>query len=225
MIHKNDNSTPHAASEYDTHISKTIPYYDSFHTETLKLVKTLYPAPATWLDTGCGTGTLVSHALHQFPSTRFFLADPSEKMLSIAKEKLETATISFFHAPTAAITIDVPITVITAIQSHHYLSMPERKEATQVCFDLLQPQGVFITFENICPTTDKAIQIAKDYWRSFQLEAGRGDQTVMMHLKRFGTEYFPITILDHIQLLLETGFNTVELFWYSYMQAGFYCIK
>jgi len=45
------------------------------------------------------------------------------------------------------------------------------------------------------------------------------------HLKRFNVEYFPINIEEHLSLLRKSGFSVVEMFWYSYMQAGFYCIK
>jgi tRNA (cmo5U34)-methyltransferase len=45
------------------------------------------------------------------------------------------------------------------------------------------------------------------------------------HFERFDSEYFPITIEEHLKLLRACGFKTVGLFWYSYMQAGFYGIK
>jgi tRNA (cmo5U34)-methyltransferase len=54
---------------------------------------------------------------------------------------------------------------------------------------------------------------------------GKSQEEVDKHLARFGVEYFPITIEDHLKLLKETGFKNVELFWCSYMQAGFYGIK
>jgi len=44
-------------------------------------------------------------------------------------------------------------------------------------------------------------------------------------MQRFDVEYFPINIEEHLKLLRKTGFRIVELFWYSYMQAGFYGIK
>jgi len=45
------------------------------------------------------------------------------------------------------------------------------------------------------------------------------------HIKRFDSEYFPITIVEHLDLLKETGFGDINLFWYSYAQAGFYAVK
>ena len=71
----------------------------------------------------------------------------------------------------------------------------------------------------------RSIEIGMKYWKNFQESRGRDEKEVEIHLKRFDVEYFPITINEHISLLKKSGFRVVELFWRSYMQAGFYCIK
>jgi tRNA (cmo5U34)-methyltransferase len=86
---QSENSTPHTAETYDQQVRRTLPYYDCFHDETLNLIKAAGVTPKTWLDTGCGTGTLVQKALEQFPETHFLLADPSPLMLQEAKQKLQ----------------------------------------------------------------------------------------------------------------------------------------
>ncbi|WP_431063875.1 class I SAM-dependent methyltransferase [Methanobacterium sp.] len=227
-MQKPDNSTPHQAKDYDSNIYNTIPYYALFHEETIKLIKSMGIKPKTWLDTGCGTGTLVEKALNHFPDTQFLLADPSCGMLDESKEKLakyESRVI--FLEPAASHKISIPCTVdvVTAIQSHHYMSKEERFEATKTVYNLLNENGVFITFENISPLTEKGIEIGKKYWKNFQISKGKNEEEVENHLKRFNVEYLPLNIEEHLSLLRKCGFSVVEMFWYSYMQAGFYCIK
>jgi tRNA (cmo5U34)-methyltransferase len=94
-----------------------------------------------------------------------------------------------------------------------------------VCHRLLKDGGIYITFENIRPLTKEGVMIGKRYLHDFQLAHGRTEEEIKEYLERFDTEYSPITVEEHLKLLRETGFKTVELFWYSYMQAGFYCIK
>lgn len=88
MIFMSDNKTPHMASVYDRQVIQTIPEYNLFHGQIIDLVSAYNDSPGVWLDTGCGTGTLVIKALDQFKDTSFILADPSGDMLSIAKTKL-----------------------------------------------------------------------------------------------------------------------------------------
>lgn len=225
-----DNKTAHRAIEYDEKINITIPYYDKFHTETIDIIKTLNDSAKTWLDTGCGTGNLVIKAAESFPNTQFTLADPSKNMLDIAKEKLLEHSISCFkileHVSTQKIDISSNyFDVITAIQSHHYLDADMRKKATENCYRMLKPKGAYITFENVMPSSGVATKAGLDRWRRFQIRGGKSIQEAEDHIKRFGKEYFPITITEHIKLLNAVGFETVEIFWVSYMQAGFYAIK
>ena len=57
MLNK-DNSSSHRSEDYDQLVTNTIPYYESFHNESLKLIRTILNEPEIWLDTGCGTGNL-----------------------------------------------------------------------------------------------------------------------------------------------------------------------
>lgn len=225
------NFTPHLPEDFDARISSVLPYYSSFHQETINFVKSLPFSPGIWLDTGCGTGSLINRAIREFPDTKFLLLDPSEGMLSQARKKLSFLPADRLEFLEASATqefsqkMEEQPDVITAIQCHHYLSREDRAKATSVCYSLLKEGGVYVTFENIRPLTEEGITLGKRYWHDFQLAHGRTEEEIEEHLKRFDTEYFPITVEEHLKLLRETGFKTVELFWYSYMQSGFYCIK
>lgn len=225
------NATPHLPEDYDARISDVLPYYLSFHQETINLVKSLPSSPKVWMDAGCGTGSLVNKAVEEFPDTKFLLLDPSEGMLEQANQKLSfhpASRLKFLKASTTqnfSQELEEKPDVITAIQCHHYLSRENRARATSVCYNLLKEGGVYITFENIRPLTEEGITIGKRYWGNFQSARGRNEEEIQKHLERFDTEYFPINVEEYLKLLRETGFRIVEVFWYSYMQAGFYCVK
>lgn len=226
-----DNTTPHLSTVYDSQILNTIPFYECFHNETINIVKALKIEPKIWLDTGAGTGTLVKRCIDIFPNTLFLLADPSREMLDEAKKKLSgygADRVKFLDSTgTQNISLEPGLhpDVITAIQSHHYLSPEERMEATKVCYDALTEGGIFITFENIRPFTETGVEVGKKNWSNYQLSRGKSEEQVKKHMERFGVEYFPITVEEHLSLYRGCGFKVVELFWFSYMQAGFYCIK
>ncbi len=152
-------------------------------------------------------------------------------MLNLAISKLSkqpTEKIKFLEPmKTSQIFLDDDLKpdVITAIQAHHYMSQEERFKTTKNCYSLLNDNGVYITFENIRPATKEGVEVGKHYIKNFQISRGKDIETVQNHLKRFDVEYFPIKVDEHRLLLEKTGFKVVEMFWMSYMQAGFYCIK
>ena len=216
---------------YDSHIKATIPYYQEFNLEIINLVRAAGREPALWLDTGCGTANLVSQAAKVFPRTRFILADPSAEMLQEARQKMQNNAVANYQilAPCGTQEVSLPQgespDVVSSVLCHHYLDKEGRKNATERCFHLLTGEGLYMTFENIRPVTAAGTEIGLANWQRFQMERGKSAGAAESHVKRFGIEYFPITIEEHLALLKETGFKTVELLWFSYLQAGFYAIK
>lgn len=45
------------------------------------------------------------------------------------------------------------------------------------------------------------------------------------HIDRYGKNYFPITISEHLDVLKQCGFRNAEILWVSNMQAGLLGIK
>jgi tRNA (cmo5U34)-methyltransferase len=222
------NGAQYSADEFDCSVRKSLPFYESFHGETINLVKTIKGDKGLWLDTGCGTGSLIQKAAGELQGMRFMASDPSSDMLKRANDKLKGLINVRILNP--APTIDLAIApdepdIITAIQAHHYFERESHRRTTQKCYQLLSAEGLFITFENIRPRTHKAIEIGKRYWKNFEINAGKDEDAATEHLQRFDQVYFPITVDEHLRLYESVGFKIVELFWYSYMQAGFYCIK
>ena len=227
-----DNLTAHKASDYDQRVRQTIPFYDTIHAEVTRLVKLIKPGVRCWVDTGCGTGRLVEQALRSFPAAHFILADPSEAMLEQTRARLTnhdstrlTILPSIGSADLESQVAKNTADVITAIQCHHYMQRPERIKALRACRELLKPGGLFVTFENIAPRTPEGVRFGLAGWKSFLMENGRTEQEADQHLTRYGREFLPITVEEHLNALSQAGFGVVELFWYSQVQAGFYAIK
>jgi tRNA (cmo5U34)-methyltransferase len=227
-----NSATSFIPEVYENVVRQMMPFYDVFQAEVVDLVKTVKPDVKQWLDTGCGTGNLVELALEAFPDTRFILADPTEKMLQAAVTRLNASSgkrVTFLPpTPTEGLPAHKDLLkpqVITAILCHHYYQKEQRRKATEICYQLLDDGGVYITVENTMPESAQGTQLTIERWKRFQIEHGRLKVMAEKHAARFNSEYFPVTVQEHLTLLRETGFKTVELFWKSHMQAGFYAIK
>lgn len=226
----NDNATPLSAQAYDKEINKTIPFYREFYAQTLDVIAQCGFEKIRWLDLGCGTGTLEACALAQFPDASFVLLDPSEKMLEQAMEKLsacrtdETGEGAFDYICKTSAEIDFTdaFEVVTAIQSHHYMSADERQTAVEKVYRALKKDGIFVCFENVIPEEEdvKAQELLR--WGRYQQRQGKTAQEAKEHNARCGVNYFPLTVGQHIELLKQTGFRSVHVFWISYMQMGIY---
>lgn len=218
-----DNATAHSAREYEAEVSRTIPWHEEILRTAVDVV-TAACAPGRWLDTGCGPGKLVALGRAAAPFAEFWLADPSEAMLALARERFgDLADERFVGATTQALPRLGPFDAITAIQCHHYGDVDARVRAIARCRELLAPGGVLVTFENVRAETDEAHALQRKRWAEFQRRAGRDEATIEKQLAREGTAFFPIRVSEHLALLARAGFATVEIVWRAYGQAGFYC--
>lgn len=220
-----DNRSAYNSNVYDANIINTLPYYREYHNQIMDLVRAMGLKDISWLDTGCGTGTLCSRVLEERDDVRFTLCDPSEQMLERAKEKLQGRDIRFLNVQSQDLTFDSEFDVVTAVQCHHYLKPDARRTAVMNCCRALKENGVFVTFENIKMTTGESDSIALKRWENFLSDHLNDPEKVAHHMNRRGVEVFPITIEEHIKLLRECGFKSVDVLWTSYLQAGFWAIK
>lgn len=221
-----DNKSYLNSPDYDSDIRKVIPYYDEIHEQIINLVKTFDFKDMTWLDTGCGSGSFAVKAIENFNISRMMLCDPSEKMLSVSKSKLEkNNSCNFKLCSSQELDFNEEFDVVSAVQSHHYLDINQRKIAIEQCYKALKDNGVFITFENFAPFTERGKEIVLKRIENYGISHGRSLEDVTAHSARYNKEFFPIKITDHLNLLKSCGFKVSEVFWVSYMQAGFYGIK
>ena len=216
----NDNLSAFNSHNYDTQIKKTLPYYDLFYGQVIDLVKTMYHGPVTWLDVGCGTGKMAQVAFETVPIESFVFCDSSIQMIQVVKERFPYDTVDFCVCDVQDINYSNAFDVITAIQVNHYLSKEDRKRSIDKCYASLKENGVFISFENFAPFTNTGKNIYLNKWKNYQLQQGKSMKECETHISRYGKEYFPITITEHIELLKKCGFKTAEILWVSNMQMG-----
>lgn len=223
----NDNKSAYNSLIYDDNIRKVLPYYNEFNNQVLDVVKSVKSDKIRWLDSGCGTGILALRAKKELDKIiSFTMCDPSADMLSVAKERLGAYDdVQFKNISSQQLEFKNEFDVVTTIQCHHYLKENERKNAVSACKNALKKGGIYITFENIRLTTEASDAIGNNRWCRYMLLNGRTDEQVQAHMERRGTEVFPITIEEHLKLLRECGFNSADVLWTSYMQAGFIAIK
>ena len=221
-----DNTTPFRVNAYDENVPKVIPFYSELSEQVISVIRAFFPDKRlALLDTGCGTGTFALKALERLDIQRLTLCAPSENMLNDARAKLAGRNCELLDIGSEKMMFVNEFDVVTAIQSHHYFDPLTRERAVANCFRALKKGGIFIYFENTAPLTDTGREILLKRLGEYQLSSGRTQEETDSHLARYGVEYFPINIKEHLEMLEQTGFEVCELFWQSYMQCGFYAVK
>lgn len=212
--------------DYDANVRRVIPLYDEIHGQILDLIETWSGGrPLAWLDTGAGSGTLAVRGAGVLYLSELVLCDPAERMLEAAKGKLHGIPVQFRQIGSEELDYERHFDVVTAIWSHHYFDRETRARAVANCLRALKPGGLFICFENAAAFTEAGTELVLRRMERFGSREGRSMDEIASNDARQGTEFFPLTIEEHLQLLHQTGFSAVEMFWQSYWQCGFYAIR
>lgn len=114
----------------------------------------------SFLDLGCGGGTLGASILESFPEARGVFVDFSEDMLSEARTLLEDSTnchfLSIDYSPPGwvdEVSEFGPYDAIVSGFSIHHQTDERKREVYKEIFDLLLSGGVFVNIEHVSPST------------------------------------------------------------------------
>ncbi len=221
-----ENKSAFSAEKYDEQVSQVIPFYDEIYAQISDLINVYFENRSlSLLDTGCGTGRMGIQALKTLNISEMVLCDPSEKMLDAARAKLAGHNVEFCLCGSEKLDYENRFDVVTAVQCHHYFNREQREKAVLNCYRALKPGGMFICFENTAPFTKKGKDIVLKRVENYGISAGRPVEDARNHSSRYNTEFFPITASEHLELLNKAGFSSSEIFWFSYLQSGYFAIK
>lgn len=146
-------------------------------------------------------------------------------MIKIAKQRFESENTEFTTSSILELHNNIQFDVITAIQVFHYFEREERIKAIKKCYEMLYPNGIFVTFENFAPHSEVGRKLFLERWKLYQLSQGKDIAECNEHIGRYGKGYFPISVSEHLRVLEQCGFENVEIIWVSNMQVGLLGIK
>ena len=156
------------AETYDRLCRKTVPQYDLYQLEILRIVGA-EGSPACVVDLGAGSGIFLERALTAWPNARGVWIDSSEPFRTVARRRLDPFEdrVTYVVAPIEEDwqgIVPGPVDLIVSMSAIHHLTREEKRRLYERCYHLLQPGGwLFNTDEMQTMYRDAHLQSMR-YW-------------------------------------------------------------
>lgn len=213
---------------FDAHVQKSVPFYTEIQRMLVELSEYFVRDHSVVYDLGCSTGTtleLLSNSHAGKKDVRFFGFDLSKFMIKEARRKVSRANVRFFQKNIIDIDFTPSADFVSSVFTMQFLTLAERRSLLTVIHHGLIEGGGLLIAEKITAEHSWFEDIWTELYWEFKRRQGFTPEQIIEKASSIRGVLKPLTIDENIELLKQTGFSHIEVFFKWYNWAGFLAIK
>lgn len=213
---------------FDAHVRKSVPFYDELQRMVVELSEYFVRDQSVIYDLGSSTGATLAmlgeaHAAKE--NAQFIGFDLSESMVQEARKAVDRPNVRFFHKNILDVDFSPPANFVTSLYTLQFLTLAERRELlARINHGLVEGGGLLIVEKTRAETSffqDIWIELYWDYKR----RQGLSPEQILEKANSIRGVLNPLTTEENLDLLYQTGFSRVEVFFKWYNWTGFLAVK
>ena len=215
---------------FDDMLKRSIPHYDDMRELIYAIGRNFVVPDTTIIDIGCSNGLNISPFINNFgKNNKYALIDVSEPMLD--KVRLKYADLikdGVVNVHNMDVTKELPLCktrLIMSVLSLQFTPIEYRQSTIQAIYDLLEPGGAFIFVEKVIGDTSQLDKLFVNEYYSLKSKNGYSQEAIDAKRKSLEFSLVPVKEKYNVDMLLQSGFKSVECFWRALNFAGFIAIK
>jgi tRNA (cmo5U34)-methyltransferase len=218
------------ANVYEAKIRRIVPGYEVMHDLSLNFLHNYLPTQAHILVSGAGTGQEVLSYSQANPTWQITGVDPTEKMLSVAIERVNEKDLSDRIHLTQGQVKDLPHTpcfdAATSILVMQFIPDDgSKKEYLTEISSRLKPGAKFIIIDLVGDKTTHEFKMFISTWEARQLLKEEDKEEVKKDFEHIQQDLQFITENRMNDLLQEVSFKEIHKFFQSYLFSGWIAEK
>lgn len=224
-----DNNPTVPVQDYDDVAAKALPGYQAMHLMVSSMMQSLLPQTANLLVVGAGTGMELIQLSQNNPEWRLLGIDPSDDMLTIARDKIQKFNLSTRVEIVKGYCQDLPDTFLydgaTSILVMHFIADDGGKlEFLQSIAKRLKSSAPLVLVDIFGNQNSPEFQFMaasiQKYWKKMNMPTN----IVEEGLKKVQSSIYSVSEARTIELLETTGFKDIYRF-YTGLWAGGWIAK
>jgi tRNA (cmo5U34)-methyltransferase len=213
---------------FDSHVHKSVPFYDEIQRMVIELSEYFVRDHSVVYDLGSSTGTtldLLSSVHAGKEDVQFIGFDLSKFMIKEARKKVNRPNVRFHHKNIMDVEFSPPANFLTSLFTIQFLTLAERRTLlTRINEGLTEGGGVLIV-EKVSAEHSCFEDIWAELYWDFKRRQGLTPEQILEKANSIRGVLKPLTADENIDLLWQTGYSQVEVFFKWYNWAGFLAVK
>jgi tRNA (cmo5U34)-methyltransferase len=213
---------------FDSHVRKSVPFYDEMQRMVIELSEYFVRDQSVVHDLGSSTGTtleLLSSAHAGKEDTQFVGFDLSKFMIKEARKKVNRPNVRFYHKNVLDVDFSPPANFVTSLFTLQFLTLADRRALLARINEGLIEGGGLLIVEKISAEHS----VFEDMWTELYWDFKRGQgftpEQIIEKANSIRGVMKPLTIEENTDLLWQTGYSRVDIFFKWYNWAGILAIK
>jgi tRNA (cmo5U34)-methyltransferase len=213
---------------FDSHVHKSVPFYDEIQRMAIELSEYFVRDRSVVYDLGSSTGTtldLLSSAHAGKQDAQFIGFDLSEFMIRESRKKVNRPNVRFHHKNIMDVEFSPPASFMTSLFTMQFLTLAERRTLlTRINAGLIEGGGLLIV-EKVSAEHSGFEEIWTELYWDFKRRQGLTPEQILEKANSIRGVLKPLTADENMNLLWQTGYSRVEVFFKWYNWAGFLAVK
>jgi tRNA (cmo5U34)-methyltransferase len=218
------------ASVFDDMLVRSVPFYEEIQRMILEMVQDFAVDGTHIYDLGCSTGTTllgIDHALSK--SVNLVGIDNSDEMLAKCREKFEKFGVtSKFELLNADLNSSFPIknaSVVVMILTLQFVRPLYREPLIRSIYEGLNQQGCLLIVEKVLGEDSVFNRLFIEYYYRMKKRQGYSEMEISQKREALENVLVPYRLMENRELILNVGFQCVDVFFKWYNFCGIVAIK
>ena len=216
------------SEDFDSHIRKSIPMYETGHTVICHYSDFFLKPDSVVYDIGCSTGSMLGKLARRHPNNRelrLIGIDTVEDMVGKARRlAVEDRRLSFIHGNALDLDLE-PADMIIANYTIQFLPPRVRQTMIDRIYQSLNWGGAFFMFEKVRAPDGRFQDYANQVYVEFKLENGFSEAEIINKSRSIKGVMEPFSTQGNIDLLKRAGFVDIMTVQKYVCFEGFLAIK
>lgn len=213
---------------FDAHVRKSVPFYEEVQRMVVELSDYFVRDQSVVYDLGASTGTTLDmlaarHAAKE--NAQFVGVDLSESMVQQAQARVQRPNVRFLHTNVMDVEFAPPANLVVSLYTLQFLTLAERRELLKRVNDGTVEGGALLLVEKTRAENALFEDIWLELYWDFKRRQGLTPEQILEKANSLRGVLNPLTTEENVDLLFQTGFSRVEVFFKWYNWTGFLALK